>query len=74
MFRSVIAPGGIPREAIAYYETTFKKMSESSAWKDEYLKKYMLTPFWMGNQEATKFVVEVEKTCVAVLKELGLGK
>ncbi len=74
VFRSVIAPGGIPREAIAYYETTFKKMTESPAWKDEYLKKYMLTPFWMGNQEGTKFVFEAEKTCVAVLKEIGLGK
>ncbi|MEI9476093.1 MAG: tripartite tricarboxylate transporter substrate binding protein [Deltaproteobacteria bacterium] len=74
MFRSVVAPGGIPRDAIAYYESTFKKMSESSRWKEEYLKKYMLTSFWMGNQEATKFVAEVEQTCTAVLKELGLGK
>lgn len=74
MFRSVIAPGGIPRDAIAYYETTFKKMSESSRWKEQYLKKYMLTSLWMGNQEATKFVGEVEQTCTAVLKELGLGK
>jgi putative tricarboxylic transport membrane protein len=74
VFRSVIAPEGIPREAIVYYETAFKKMSESPGWKEGYLKKYMLTPFWMGNQEGTKFVAEVEKTCVAVLKEIGLGK
>jgi putative tricarboxylic transport membrane protein len=74
VFRSVIAPGGIPREAITYYETTFKKMSESPAWKEGYLKKYMLTPFWMGNQEGTKYVQEVEKTCVTILKDLGLGK
>jgi putative tricarboxylic transport membrane protein len=74
VFRSVIAPGGIPREAITYYETTFKKMSESPEWKDGYLKKYMLTPFWMGNQEGTKYVTEVEKTCVTILKDLGLGK
>jgi putative tricarboxylic transport membrane protein len=74
VFRSVIAPGGIPREAVAYYESTFKKMSESPAWKDGYLKKYMLTPFWMGNQEGTKYVTEVEKLCVNILKDLGLGK
>ena len=74
MFRSVVAPAGIPREAIAYYETTFKKMSESSRWKEEYIKKYMLTSFWMGHQEATKFVAELEQTCTAILKELGLGK
>ena len=74
VFRSVIAPGGISREAIAYYETTFKKISESPAWKEGYLKKYMLTPFWMGNQEGTKYVTEVEKTCVTILKDLGLGK
>jgi putative tricarboxylic transport membrane protein len=74
MFRSVVAPAGIPRDAISYYETMFKKMTDSSQWKEEYIKKYMLTPAWQGHQEATKFVAEVEQTCTAVLKELGLGK
>jgi putative tricarboxylic transport membrane protein len=74
MFRSVIAPAGIPGDAIAYYETTFKKMGESARWKEEYLKKYMLTSLWMGNQESTQFVGEVEQTCMTVLKELGLAK
>jgi putative tricarboxylic transport membrane protein len=74
MFRSVVAPAGIPRDAIFYYETTFKRMTDSLRWKDGYIKKYMLTSAWMGNEEATKFVAEVEQTCMAVLKELGLGK
>jgi putative tricarboxylic transport membrane protein len=74
MFRSVVAPAGIPRESIAYYETTFKKMTDSSRWKDGYIKKYMLSPAWMGHQEATPFVTELEQTCTAVLKELGLVK
>jgi putative tricarboxylic transport membrane protein len=74
MFRSIVSPAGIPKEAVAYYESTFKKMTDSSRWKNDYLKKYMLTPAWMGSQDATKFVADLEHTCIAILKELGLGK
>jgi len=74
MFRGIVAPGGIPQDALVFYETMFKKMSDSPRWKEGYIKKYMLTSYWMGSQEATKFVAEVEKTCTAILKELGLGR
>jgi len=74
MFRSIVGPSGIPPEAVTYYETTFKKMSTSPRWSEGYIKKYMLTSSWMGHQEVTKFVMETEKTCTAILKELGLGK
>ncbi len=74
MFRSVVSPAAIPQDAVVYYETTFKKMADSAQWKDGYLKKYMLTPYWLGSRDATKFVTQVEQTCTSVLKELGLGK
>jgi putative tricarboxylic transport membrane protein len=74
MFRGIIGPSGIPRDALGFYEALFKKLSDSSKWKDGYIKKYMLTPAWMGSQEATKFVEQVEQTCKTVLKELNLTK
>ncbi len=74
MFRAIVAPPGISNDAIAFYEGMFKKMTESARWKDGYIKKYMLTPSWMGHQAATKFVAEQEQIAMAVLKELGLVK
>jgi putative tricarboxylic transport membrane protein len=74
MFRAIIAPPGISSDAIAFYEAMFKKMSDSALWKEGYIKKYMLTPSWMGHQEATKFVAEQEQLAMSVLKELGLVK
>jgi putative tricarboxylic transport membrane protein len=74
MFRAIIAPPGIPSDAIAFYEAMFKKMVDSKRWKEDYIKKYMLTPAWAGHQAATKFVAEQEQIAVGVLKELGLVK
>jgi putative tricarboxylic transport membrane protein len=74
MFRAIIAPSGIGSDAIVFYENALKKMSESSRWKEGYIKKYMLTQSWMGHTAATKFVAEQEQVAVAVLKELGLIK
>ncbi len=74
MFRAIVAPGGIAPDAVAFYEAMFKKMGDSPRWKEGYIKKYMLTPSWMGHQAATKFVAEQEQLAVSVLKELGLVK
>ena len=74
MFRGIVAPPRISADAIAFYETMFKKMSDSARWKEGYIDKYMLTPLWMGHQQAVKFVAEQEQLAVGVLKELGLAK
>jgi putative tricarboxylic transport membrane protein len=74
MFRSVVGPAGLPADSALFYEAMFKKLKDSQRWKEDYLKKYMLSPAWMGSGEGTKFVGQVEETCVAVLKELGLQK
>jgi putative tricarboxylic transport membrane protein len=74
MFRGIVAPSGIPADAIAFYEGMFKRLGDSSKWKEGYITRYMLTPTWMGHQEITKFVAEQEKLCISVLKELGLVK
>ena len=74
MFRAIVAPPGIPSDAIAFYEAMFKKMVDSKRWKEDYIKKYMLTPAWAGHEAATKFVAEQEQIAVGVLKELGLVK
>jgi putative tricarboxylic transport membrane protein len=74
MFRGIVAPSGIPADAIAFYEGMFKQLGDSSKWKEGYIKRYMLTPTWIGHKELTAFIAEQEKLCISVLKELGLIK
>ena len=74
MFRGIVAPAGIPKEAVSFYENMFKRLKDTSAWKEGYLKKYMLTPSWMGHEELTKYVALQEQTSKAILKDLGILK
>ncbi len=73
-FRGIAAPSGIPAETVAFYENMMKKMSDSSGWKEKYLKQYMLSPGWMGSKEFTQFVTQSEQLFKAILIDLGLLK
>jgi putative tricarboxylic transport membrane protein len=74
MFRGIVAAPGIPAEARDFYENLFKRLSDSQKWKDGYVKKYMLTPSWMGSQELTSYCNRQEELSINILKELGLLK
>ena len=73
-YRGIMAAKDIPAETIAFYENMFKQLADSSAWKDNYLKKYSLSPSWMGSKEFAKAVAENEEESKDVLKDLGLLK
>ena len=73
-YRGMAAAQNIPAEASAFYENMFKRMAESSAWKEKYLKKYMLSPSWMGSKEFAKVVAQNEEESKEILKDLGLLK
>lgn len=73
-YRGIGAAKGIPAEVAAFYENMFKRMAESSAWKEKYLKKYMLSPSWMGSKEFSKVVAKNEEESKEILKDLGLLK
>jgi len=73
-YRGIAAAQNIPAEASAFYESMFKRMAESSAWKEKYLKKYMLSPSWMGSKEFAKVVAQNEEESKEILKDLGLLK
>ncbi len=74
MFRAVVGTPGIPPEVKGYYESVFKRLSDSQKWRDGYVKKYMLTPSWMGSQELASYVSRQEELTVNILKDLGLLK
>ena len=68
------APPKISADVVAYYENLMKRMGDSAAWKDNYLKKYMLSPMFLGSKETAQFVAKNEKIFADILKELGLVK
>jgi putative tricarboxylic transport membrane protein len=73
-FRGIAAPPKLAPEVVIYYETLMKKMSDSSAWKETYLKKYMLSPMYLNSKDMMPFVAKNEKLFGDILKELGLIK
>jgi tripartite-type tricarboxylate transporter receptor subunit TctC len=73
-YRGIMAAQDIPTETVAFYENMFKQLAESSSWKENYLKKYSLSPSWMGSKEFAKVVAQNEEESKDVLKDLGLLK
>ncbi len=73
-YRGIAAAPNIPVETAVFYENMFKRMAESTAWKEKYIKKYMLSPSWMGSKEFAKVVSKNEEESKEVLKDLGLLK
>ncbi len=73
-FRAIIGPGEMPKEARDYYAAALKKMTETTAWKDGYLKKNFITPAFMEGEAATKYMNEQDAFYSNILKELGVIK
>jgi len=73
-YRGVVAPPGLPAEVVAYYEGLLKRLSDTSAWKETYLAKNILSPGWQGSKEFTKTIYDSEVVFEETLKSLGLIK
>lgn len=57
MQRSVVAPGGMPAEAQAFYVGVFEKVYQSKEWQD-YLNKKGLIPGWLTGDALQKYFLE----------------
>ena len=73
-FRAIAAPPKIAPEVVAYYGNLMRRVSDSQAWKDNYLNKYMLSPLFLEGKDAVEFVATNEKIFADILKDLGLVK
>jgi len=73
-YRGVVAPPGLSPEVVAYYESMMKKLNDSTAWKENYLAKYMLSPGWQNSKEFTKTITDSNEVFDEMLKGLGLIK
>jgi putative tricarboxylic transport membrane protein len=73
-FRGIAAPLKISPAAVAYYENLMKRMSDTTMWKEKYLKQYMLSPYYLGSKEFSQFVVKNEKVFADILRDLEILK
>lgn len=57
VYRAIVGAPDMSDEAVKYWETALKKVSESTEWKDDYIKKNLLVPNFMGSKEAKEFML-----------------
>lgn len=69
--RGVVAPPGISKEAIAYYEDLFGKLAKTASWK-KYLADNQFEDGYMKSAEMGKFFGEFEDRMRGILKEAGV--
>jgi len=72
--RGIVAPLGIPEEAVKVLEAAFKKLTETTTWKKDYLEKNLITPDFMGSKDFAKALEDRNETYKSVYKDLGIIK
>ena len=69
--RGILAPPGVSKEAVAYYEDLFAKVAKSASWK-KYLEDNQFEDGFMRSAELSKFFGEFSATMRGILKEAGV--
>ncbi len=69
--RGIVAPPGISKEAVAYYENLFARVAQSAAWK-KYLEENQFEDGFLKSAELSKFFDEFADTMRGVLKDAGV--
>jgi putative tricarboxylic transport membrane protein len=71
MWRGIIAAGGIPPAATAFWNRTLAKATTTADWQAELAKKYWANTFVAGAEELA-FLDEERDVMTAALGDLGL--
>jgi putative tricarboxylic transport membrane protein len=69
--RGVVAPPGIPRENVAYWEGVFKKLTQTASWK-KFLDDNQFEDGYQTSGELAKFYDEFSGQMRVVLQEAGI--
>ncbi|MFZ5943252.1 MAG: tripartite tricarboxylate transporter substrate binding protein [Bacillota bacterium] len=73
-FRGVVLPKDAPAEAVKYWEDVLRKLHESGAWQEDYIKKNSITPRFLGSEEFSKAIVELSDMYADIFKQIGAAK
>jgi putative tricarboxylic transport membrane protein len=69
--RGVVAPPGIPKENVAYWEDVFRKLTRTASWK-KYLADNQFEDGYQTSAEVTKFYDQFTARMRDILKEAGV--
>ena len=69
--RGVVAPPGIPRDAVAYWEGFFLKLTQTESWK-KYLDDNQFENAYQNSADLTRFYDEFTGRMREILKEAGV--
>ena len=69
--RGVVAPPGIPRENVAYWEDMLKKLTQTESWK-KYVADNQFEPAYQTSAELAKFYDEFTAQMRDILQEAGV--
>ena len=58
--RAVVAPPGVPKEVLAYYEDLFARLRQTASWK-KYVADYQLEDSFSNGPDLGKTITEIEK-------------
>ncbi len=72
LFRGIVGPPDMPKEAVKWWEDNLRKLSESDSWKTDYLDKYFVKEKFMGSEEFTQYLGEMNEVYEDKLRELGI--
>jgi putative tricarboxylic transport membrane protein len=69
--RGVVAPPGIPKENVAYWEEVFRKLAQTGSWR-KYLDDNQFENGYQSAAELTKFYDEFTERMRGILQEAGI--
>jgi putative tricarboxylic transport membrane protein len=69
--RGIVAPPGMPAEAVAYYEDLFARLTKTAAWK-KYLDENQFQDGFQKSGELSKFFDEFTNRMRGILKDAGV--
>jgi len=72
--RALSGAPGMSADAIAFYDTMIKKVTETEKWKKDYIEKNYLTPVYMTAAEAKAFWAKEIVKYSTIFKEVGVIK
>ncbi len=70
MLRGIFMPGGVTNDQVNFYVNLFKKVRETSDWK-EFMEKGAFNPSFMTGKEYADWVQKAENTHQTLMKDAG---
>jgi putative tricarboxylic transport membrane protein len=69
--RGIVAPPGIPAEAVAYWEDVFARFVKTPSWR-KYLEDQLFEDGFQRSAELSKFIDQYSETTRGILREGGI--